>query len=214
MRLLLSTMAAIAIAALTVGAETATISAASVEAAPKGSAAVAIDISGARGFRAMHVEVAYDASVLSVERIDAGPLLQGALLEPDAQAQGLIRLKIAARNAIGGDGNLATIHFKVLSQGEARSGIEVRNCEMYAPGEGGELIVVQSIPGQVSVKGGVAITTWIIGGAFLLIFGLLVSRPALAKWRVRPAAAGPCAKCGAPLAGGTRFCPKCGSARP
>ncbi len=66
MKQALSVLAAILMVASCALAETATIKAASVEAAPAGTAAVAIDLSGAKGFRAMHVEVAYDASALAV----------------------------------------------------------------------------------------------------------------------------------------------------
>ena len=212
MRHVLSTMAAIVIAAQVASAETASIKAASVDAEPGGSAAVAIDVSGARGFRAMHVEVEYDATVLSAQTVDAGPLLQGALFEADVQTPGLVLLKIAAGDVLGGDGNLATIHFKVLGKGAATSELVVKNCRVYAPGEGGELIAIQSVPGRIRIKGGISLLIWISGGALLLLFGMLAGRRGRAKWRARPAVAGPCAKCGTALAAGAKFCQKCGNA--
>lgn len=222
MKKALSVLAAVLIAAQGIAyatapapSGTATITAASVEAAPHGSAAVAIGIAGAKGFRAMHVEVSYDASVLSVEKVDAGPLLRNAMFEPDTSAPGLVLLRIAAGDALGGDGSLATIRFKVLGGGGAASDVVVKNCKVYAPGEGGELISVLAVPGRVSVAGGVPwIPIGIGGGALLLLIVVLAARRGGAPVRAVAAAPGGfCPKCGVPLRADARFCEKCGSAR-
>ncbi len=108
MRYALSVLAAIAVLCQAARAETATIKAESVEASPRGQAAVAIEISGAKGFCATHLEVAYDATVLSVDRVEAGSLVKSARFEADARTPGLVLLKLGEGEVLGGDGILAT----------------------------------------------------------------------------------------------------------
>ncbi len=128
---------------------------------------------------------------------------------------------------LGGQGNLATIHFKLLKGGGTGSDVTVKNCKIYGPGEEGELLAVTAVAGRVTVAGsgsgsapGSGGVPWVPlgvgGGVLLLVIVFLALRSAGAPAPGRTAAAasgGSCVKCGTPWRAGAQFCDKCGSAR-
>ncbi len=219
MRTLIAFWAA-ALAAPALFAAGITLKASSAEAQPGGGASVTIDVAGDQGIGAMHVELTYDATVLSVEGVDAGPAVQGASLKENHDAAGRVVLSIATDKSLKGGGPLATVRFKVVGRGGQESPLTLEKCKAWSDDETEMPLPIETTAGRLRVAGPAPVggkptdarsVPWLpIGiGAGVLAVLLLVVATRGSKAPTGTA----CPHCGAAVTGGSQFCPKCGKPR-
>ena len=217
MRTLIAFWAA-ALAAPVLFAGAVSLKVSSIDTQPGVSRSVDIELAGDQGIGAMHVELAYDAAVLSVEAVDAGPAVQGASLKSNHDAPGRIVLSIATDKSLKGGGPLATVRFKVLGTGGQESALTLEKCKAWSDGEAEMLLPIETTNGKLrilrpEVANGVRRdppkpVPWLpigIGAGVLAVLILVVAM----RGKKAPTGAD-CPHCGATVAAGSQFCPKCG----
>ena len=222
--------AAFAAPALFAGAVTLKVTSADVQ--PGGTASVTIDVAGDRGIGAMHVELTYDASVLSAEAVEAGPALQGATMKSNHETPGRVVLSIATDKRLKGGGTLATLRFNVVGKGVQESPLTLEKCKAWSDDDSEMLLPIETVSGTLRVvkpgpslpidigsgtsstpprKQDAAPVPWLpigIGAAALSVVLLVVAT----RGRKSPAGTG-CPHCGAAASARAQFCPKCGKPR-
>lgn len=212
-----------AFAAPTLFAGGVVLKASSIDVQPGAAASVTIDVAGDQGIGAMHVELTYDAAVLLVDGVDAGPAVQGASLKSNHDAPGRIVLSIATDKSLKGNGTVATVRFKVVGAGGKESALALEKCKAWSDDESEMAVPIETTHGKLRILGpevanGVRreppqTVPWLpigIGAGVLAVLLLVV---AMRGKKAPSGAAGACPKCGAPLQGDARFCAKCGTPR-
>lgn len=88
---------------------------------------IPVEVRGAAGVGAMHLELTYDASVLSVREVQAGDLVGGGLVVGNTATAGQVTISIAHANGFSGDGTVARIIAHVRGDDGATSPLNLRN---------------------------------------------------------------------------------------
>ncbi|MBI4670366.1 MAG: hypothetical protein HY741_01685 [Chloroflexi bacterium] len=207
----------------------------------KGSAVqVPIQLIGAPGIGAMHLEILYDARVLQPAGVERGALAgPNALIESNPNQAGRLIIGIITLDGIKGDGVLANVKFNLVGEPGMNSALNIENARAWETGTHFE-VLVKTEPGQVNVLA--ASPPWLIIGAviaavalilLLLLFFLSRRRkpapaPAPAPVSYAPPpnispgalpekksdAAWTCPRCSTANRASSRFCKTCGAARP
>ena len=156
----------------------------SVEAALGSSVEVPIEGQGASDIGAMHLELLYDASVLTPETVTSGPLVgNNAMMEFNTSAPGRLVIGLITLDSMNGDGTIATVHLKVIGQAGQTSALTLEHCSAWE-GPTHLDVLVTTEPGQVTVR--TAQGTWTLPGlalsAGVLLLGVGIS---LWLWRKR-----------------------------
>lgn len=147
-----------------------TVSAPAVEAQAGGTVDVPIQLAGAQGLGAVHLELVYDASVLTAETVTKGALAgNNALLESNLKQAGRVVIGVVTLDGISGDGAIATVRFKVNDAAGASSALNFENNQAWERASHAE-VLVNSQAGQVTIAAG--LPSWLIPAA--IAFAALV----------------------------------------
>lgn len=209
-------------------AATLTMRAPSLEATAGGTVDVPIDVSGASGIGALHLEVIYDPAVIKADTVTRGALAGGnALIDFNPDKPGRLIIGIATLDDIKGDGVLATARFKVVGQAGQSSALGIEKGEAWE-GASRQTVLVKTEAGKLTVKGGLpgwwlwALIALGVLVLLLLLFFLLRRRkrqtaPAAPAYASAPPASAPaqkrgsfCSQCGSANEADSRFCSECG----
>jgi len=89
---------------------------------------IPIEVKGASGVGAMHIELTYDPSVLSpIREVRSGDLAGGGLVVGNTNTPGRVMLSIAHANGFSGDGVVATVVGRVAGKDGASTALELQN---------------------------------------------------------------------------------------
>lgn len=188
---------------------------ASVEVPSGGSVEVAVELSGGVGLGCMEGMLRFDPSVLRVEEVNLGALLEGALARHSSEIEGRVPFTFATTTSVKGEGTLLKVRFRAVGDAGKSSPLTLEGVrawddsttqkELFLAVEAGKATVVASFP-----------WLWIVCG----LGGLLVVGAGLLRARRRPpspahskASAATCRKCGAALRSAAKFCDACGAPR-
>jgi Cohesin domain len=169
----------------TAAAATVTVSAPTVEGQNGNTVDVPIQMTGATGLGAVHLELNYDASALSAPEVTRGTLAgSNALMETNVKQPGKVILGIVSLDGIKGDGTLATVRFQVKGAAGTSSMLDFQNNQAWERESHAE-VLVNTQPGKVTIAAG--LPNWLIPAGiavvvalflFLLLFFLLRRRQA------------------------------------
>ncbi len=219
-------------------AATVTFRVASVQASAGGTVDVPIEVIGAPGLGALHLELVYDPKVVTPDTVSRGPLAgSNALVDFNPAKPGQLAIGVVTLDAIKGDGVVATVRFKVVGAEGTSSALTLENSKAWESGTHAE-VLIKTEAGKVTVGGGFPI--WIVGLvcaglAMLLLLGIFLffmlrRRSAPQPASVQPAyypttpaatlprAPGPsapspqmtaCPHCGAQISANAQFCKVC-----
>lgn len=158
--LLMSTIAVASAAAMTIGTGT-------LEAQTGSTLEVPIQLGGAPGVGALHVELVYDPQVLAPEAVTKGALAgNNALLESNLARPGRVVFGLVTLDGIKGDGTVATVKFKAIGNAGAKSALRFENCAAWEGGTHAEVLVTTQ-DGQVTIASG--FPTWLLLALIALI---------------------------------------------
>jgi len=150
-----------------------TVSAPTVEAQAGGTVDVPIQLAGAQGLGAVHVELVYDPSVLTAESVTKGALAgNNALVESNLKQAGRAIIGVVTLDGISGDGTLATVRFQVKGDAGAKSALNFENNQAWERESHAEVLVT-SQPGQVTIAAG--LPTWLLPGLGALVVLVLLA---------------------------------------
>lgn len=197
-----------------------------LEAAAGGTVDVPIDVAGASGIGALHLEVIYDAAVITADTVTRGALAGGnALIDFNPDNPGRLIIGIATLDDIKGDGVLATARFKVVGQAGQSSALGIEKGEAWE-GASRQTVLVKTEAGKLTVKGGLpGWLLWALIGLGALILLLLLLFFLLRRRKRQSAPAPPsyapaqkrglfCSHCGSANEADSRFCSECGKPLP
>lgn len=88
---------------------------------------IPIEIKGASGVGAMHIEMSYDPAVLSIREVQAGDLVSGGLVVGNTSASGLVTISVAHANGFSGDGVVAKVVAHVSGRDGDTSSLNLQN---------------------------------------------------------------------------------------
>jgi len=89
---------------------------------------IPIDVKGASGVGAMHIELTYDTAVLSpIREVQAGDLAGGGLVVGNTSTPGRVTISIAHANGFSGDGVVAKVVARVAGQDGASTPLSLQN---------------------------------------------------------------------------------------
>jgi hypothetical protein len=201
-----------------------TMRAPSLEATAGSSVDVPIDVAGASGIGALHLEVTYDPAVIKPDTVTRGALAGGnSLIDFNPDNPGRLIIGIATLDDIKGDGVLATARFKVVGEAGQSSPLGIERGEAWE-GASRQSVLVKTEAGKLTVKGGLpGWWLWILIGLLALILLLLlwfvvgrrrrktapVAAPAAAT-SVQTGRGRFCSYCGTPNTVDSSFCQECG----
>lgn len=156
-----------------VSAATVTVRAPSVEAQAGGAVDVPIQLAGAQGLGAVHVELVYDPNVLTAESVSKGALAgSNALVESNLKQAGRAVIGVVTLDGISGDGTLATVRFQVKGSAGASSVLNFENNQAWERATHAE-VLVNSQPGQVTIAAG--LPAWLLPALVALVVILLLA---------------------------------------
>jgi hypothetical protein len=193
----------------------------SLEAAAGGTVDVPIDVAGASGIGALHLEVIYDPAVIEVDMVTGGALAgNNALIDFNPDNPGRLIIGIATLDDIKGDGVLAIARFKVVGQAGQSSALGIEKGEAWE-GDSRQAVLVKSEAGKLTITGGLPgwwLWALIGAGALILLLLLFFLRRRKRQHALAPASApapaqkrGPfCSNCGSANDADSRFCNECG----
>jgi hypothetical protein len=209
-------------------AATATFRAGRVDGPAGGVVTVPIVASASAPMSSMQGALRYDAAILAVEEVVAGPALpEGGRADFNADEPGRLFLGFVcspSKPAFRGEGTVLSVRFRVKGQVGQVSALELSRVRAWEPEDAEVLVQVE--PGAVTVvaaRSPMLLFFVVAGVALLLILVVALRRrrrrePAArdARPRAAPAAgatASFCTACGAKVEGpGRRFCARCGAA--
>ncbi|MBI4671921.1 MAG: hypothetical protein HY741_09690 [Chloroflexi bacterium] len=158
-----------------VRAATVTVSAPTVEAQADGAVDVPIQLAGAQGLGALHIELVYDPRVLTPETVTRGALAgMNALVESNTKQAGRVVIGVVSLDGISGDGAVATVRFRVVGNAGQSSALTFENNQAWERASHAE-VLVNSQPGQVTIAAG--LPSWLVPaliGLGVLLVSLLV----------------------------------------
>ncbi|MGB8647365.1 MAG: cohesin domain-containing protein [Anaerolineae bacterium] len=153
-------------------AATVTVSAGSVQAQSGDTVEVPIQLAGAPGLGALHLELSYDASVLGAVDVSRGDLAgANALLDWSAKQPGRLIIGIVSLDGIKGDGTVAKVRFKVLGEAGKSTDLKFQNNQAWERESHAE-VLVNSQPGKVTVAAG--LPAWLIPAAIAIAAVLIL----------------------------------------
>jgi len=170
----------------TVLAATTTFQVASVEGKSGGTVDVPIQAVGAPGLGAIHLELLYDAKVLTPDTVSRGSLSgSDALIDSNPASPGRLIIGLATLNAIKGDGPIATVRFKVVGGAGSSSTLTLDNSKAW-DGSSHVEVLVKTVPGKVTITGAGSNSIWLILIIILVVVALLLLFFILRRRRRRP----------------------------
>lgn len=168
---------------------------------------VPVTLSKADDVGALQADLAYDTNVLSVESVEPGPMIKGAMFDNETKQPGRIALGFATLEGVSGDGAVAQVTFKVQDGAKGATGLKLENVRAWKQADHLEQRVAAA-GGKVVIAAGtlpIGLIAAIAGGVVLLLIIVVAMRGR--GGQPAPAAAAPAA----PAAGGV-FCTQCGRA--
>lgn len=115
-----------------------------------GEVGVPINLSGASNVGSLHIELAYDSTVLEATEVKAGKLGRNAVIESNLGTPGRAIIGIIDAAGINGDGSVVTVSFKATGK-EGTSPLTLENIEAY-DAETLYDIIVRVSPGEFVAK--------------------------------------------------------------
>jgi hypothetical protein len=157
-------------------AQTVTINVGSVKGAAGQKVEVPISAKDATDIGAMHIEVAFDPTVLEAQDAEKGQLLSGnSLLESNTSEPGRVILGVVSLDGLKGDGIVATARFKVRGKSGAKSPLRLEKLEAWHV-KTHQSFLTTAVDGEFSVAG-LPFVVWLgIAGAILLILIVWIAR--------------------------------------
>lgn len=163
-------IATLLLVARVVEAASVTVSAGSAEAQPGGTVEIPIQLAGANGLGAVHLEMTYDPRVLTAESAAKGALAgNNALLESNTKEAGRVVIGLVTLDGIKGDGVIATARFKVIGDAGTSSDLKLENNQAWERESHAE-VLVNTEAGKVTIAAG--LPSWLIPA--LAVFALLL----------------------------------------
>lgn len=159
-----------------------TVSAPAVEAQAGETVEIPLQLKGAQGLGAIHLELSYDPQVLSAESVTRGALAgSNALLESNLDQPGQVVVGVVSLDGISGDGIIATVQVKAVGVAGASSALTFANNQAWERESHAE-VLVNSEAGQVSIAAG--LPSWLVpllaalavGVVVLILFVFVLSR--------------------------------------
>lgn len=161
-----------ALVASTAFAAAVTVTAPTLEAQAGNPVSVPIQLSGANGLGAVHLEMTYDPAVLTAQEVTKGALAgNNALMESNIKEPGRVVIGIVSLDGITGDGTLASVNFKVVGDAGVNSRLDWANNQAWERESHAE-VLVNAQTGQVTIAAG--LPTWLIPAAIVGAIVLLV----------------------------------------
>src|SRR3990172_6103781 len=136
-----------------VSASSVTVTVESLQVAAGGRSSVPINVEGAKDIGAMHLELAYDPSVLSAESVENGPAARSAMLEFNTGTAGRVVIGLISLDGIKGDGALATVKFRAIGQAGQKSALTLERCRAWEARSHFD-IVANTRSGEAQLAGG------------------------------------------------------------
>jgi len=134
---------------------------------------IPIEVKGASGVGAMHIEMAYDPAVLSVKEVQAGDLASGGMVVGNTTASGLVTISVAHASGFSGDGVVAKVVARVSGKGGATSPLNLQN--VTANHFQTKAVIPTIVTNGTFTEGGSAAGTagiWVFAGLIaLVVFG-------------------------------------------
>jgi len=153
-------------------AATVTVSAPTVEAQPGNTVEVPIQLSGANGLGAVHLEMSYDPAVLTAEAVTKGALAgNNALIESNTKESGRVVIGLVSLDGIEGEGALATVRFKVVGDAGLTSELVWANNQAWERESHAE-VLVNAESGKVTIAAGSP--SWLIPALIAAAIALLL----------------------------------------
>lgn len=186
----------------TAAAASVTVSAPTVEGQNGNTVDVPIQMAGASGLGALHLELKYDANALSAPEVTRGALAgSNALIESNVKQPGKIVIGVVSLDGIQGDGVIATVKFKVTGDAGTSSALDFQNNQAWERESHAE-VLVNAQSGKVTIAAG--LPSWLIPAAlvaaavlcvlliiFILMRGRRNAQPAYAPAGYAPPAYAP-----------------------
>jgi len=140
---------------------------------------IPIEVKGAAGVGAMHIEMTYDPAVLSpIGEVQPGSLASGGLVAGNSNATGRVIIAVAHAGGFSGDGVLANVVARVAGKDGAGSALQLQNVTAHSAQSKAALAVGTSDgafsegTGLGGAKGGTSIGTWVLVALLaVVIFG-------------------------------------------
>ena len=231
-RLQLLTLIALA-TLLTIGValgDSLSVSVGSAEGASGSKIAIPVSVTEARDLGAFQAELVFDQAVLELDGIDAGPLLDDALLDSHSGNPGRVKIGFVKLAGVNGSGVLFTLRFAVTGKDGASSSLELQEIGAWEQSSHSE-IRVNAIPGNIVVRSGsLPLPLPMLIGAGVAVFLILVIVMCLSRRRKPDSRKSPqniqpqlgeasaatseyvfCTECGAKNSRTSKFCSECGN---
>jgi hypothetical protein len=149
-------------------------------------ARVPVLVEGARDIGALHLELQYDPSVLSVESVENGtlPAARNAMLEFNAGAPGRVVIGLISVDGIQGDGAIAIITFKATGRSGQKTTLELQQCRAWETKSHFDILVdARSGSAQLTGISGAKLLPWILLAAAIVLLFLIVALALLLRGR-------------------------------
>ena len=218
------------LAAGTARADTLSVSIGSADGAPGSEITIPVSVTDAKDLGAFQAEMEFDPSVLELEGIHAGPLLEDALLDSNVARPGKVKIGFVKLAGVNGSGVLFNARFAVTGKSGTSSSVSLQEIGAWEQSSHRE-IRVSPDPGSITVAGNVlplSLPTLIGAGVAILLVLIIVIRlmrrrkpespksPQRIEPNIKEDSAGApahvfCTECGAKLSPGAKFCPECGT---
>jgi hypothetical protein len=142
---------------------------------------IPIEVRGASGVGAMHIEITYDPAVLApTGTVQPGQLAAGGLVVGNTSASGRVILSVAHANGFSGDGVVANVVARVSGMDGASTPLRLQNVTAHNAQSKAAVAVSTSDgafaegAGKVSAKGGTPAGVWVLVGLLgVLIVGAI-----------------------------------------
>ena len=117
-----------------------------------GDVSVPIEARNVDDLGAVHIELGYDADVLTPVDVKAGALSGNAMMEYDTGTPGWVVISVVDSAGMSGDGSLAVVEFEVTGDGAGSSPLTLDNIDAWDATDVFD-IPVQSTPGSYTSSG-------------------------------------------------------------
>ncbi len=117
-----------------------------------GEVSVPIQARNADDLGAVHIELGYDADVLTPVDVKAGALSGDAMMEYDTDTPGWVVISVVDSAGMSGDGSLAVVEFEVTGDGDGSSPLTLDNIEAWDATNVFD-VPAQSTPGSFTSSG-------------------------------------------------------------
>lgn len=171
-------------------AATITVSVSSAQAQAGGTVDVPIQVSGANGLGAVHLELTYDPRVLTAKEVTRGALAgSNALVESNVKQPGRVVIGIVSLDGIKGDGVIATARFQVVGNAGQSTEVKFENnlawereshAEVLVNSQAGTITIAAAVnPQTAQAPTAEGMPAWLIpaviaGIVLLLVLGLVI----------------------------------------